>query len=135
MPKAEEWESWTVEKVNIMSEQREDEFAVLKPELEMLKSFCSITVYGGSGCEIIASNVNKAVGLEDLCKICHIPMSQTLAIGDNENDIEMLKAAKIGVAVSNATESTKSAADYICKDSYSRGVVEAVKRFVFHDKG
>jgi len=134
VPETEEWEIWTAEKVNIISEQKEQEFAALKSELDGLKPFYSITVYGLSGCEIIASKVNKAVGLTYLCNIYGVQLSQSLAIGDNENDIEMLKAAKIGAAVANATERTKAAADYICKNSYSQGVVEAVKHFILYDK-
>ena len=55
-----------------------------------------------------------------------------MACGDNANDIEMVKWAGIGVAVANATDALKAAADYICVNERSEGAEEAIKRFVLH---
>lgn len=52
-----------------------------------------------------------------------------MAIGDNENDLEMLQLAAIGVAVGNATETAKAAADYVCHATNTDGVVEAIEKF------
>jgi len=40
-------------------------------------------------------------------------MDRTISVGDNDNDASMLKSAKVGFAVENATESAKASADYI----------------------
>ena len=45
-----------------------------------------------------------------------------MAFGDNDNDYEMIQAAGIGVAMSNATDLVKSAADHIAKSNDEQGV-------------
>jgi hydroxymethylpyrimidine pyrophosphatase-like HAD family hydrolase len=126
-----DWEKGEpAEKVNIFSEEKAPLFAALLPQIKTLSQSYSIAVYGSSGCEIVSASVNKASALTELCGLYGVLREETLAIGDNENDNPMLKAAGLGAAVANAAESTKRAADYICRESYGRGVVEAVRRFV-----
>jgi Cof subfamily protein (haloacid dehalogenase superfamily) len=130
-----DWEKGEpAEKVNIFSEEKALSFAALLPQIKVLAESYSIAVYGSSGCEIVSRAVNKASALAELCKLYNVLEEETLAIGDNENDTPMLKAAGIGAAVANAVESTKRAADYICRESYSGGVVEAIRRFALTDE-
>lgn len=63
--------------------------------------------------EFTAKGVSKATALAALAEHLGIPMEQTLAIGDNGNDVEMIRAAGIGVAMGNAIPAAKAAADYI----------------------
>lgn len=63
--------------------------------------------------EIIPKGQNKGTGLEMLCNITGIKRENVIAMGDNENDIEMLEYAGLGVAVGNATDSVKKIADLI----------------------
>jgi hydroxymethylpyrimidine pyrophosphatase-like HAD family hydrolase len=53
-----------------------------------------------------------------------------MALGDAENDIEMLQLAGIGVAVGNASQILKDAADVVVADHNSDGVAEAIERYV-----
>ena len=52
-----------------------------------------------------------------------------MAFGDGENDIEMLKFAGIGVAMGNAKEKTKEAADYVTDTVENHGVLKALRHF------
>jgi Cof subfamily protein (haloacid dehalogenase superfamily) len=124
----------SAEKVNIFSEERAASFASLLPHVKALAESYSIAVYGSSGCEIVAGEVNKATALAELCALYGVPKEEVLAIGDNENDNSMLEAAGIGAAVANAVESTRLAADYLCRRSYAGGVVEAIRRFCFKEE-
>lgn len=63
--------------------------------------------------EILPKGSNKGVSVTKLCEVCGILPNRTIAVGDYDNDIEMLKAAHIGIAVANATENAKAAADLI----------------------
>ena len=81
--------------------------------------------------EFNAPGVNKGVGLLELARRLGVPRGETMAIGDNSNDVAMISAAGLGVAVANATSETRSAADYVCQKTNNEGAVaEAIERFV-----
>ena len=69
--------------------------------------------------ELLPKGVTKGLGLKMLAEFLNVDISKTIAVGDNENDIEMIRAAKIGVAVENATVELKKVADYITVDNNS----------------
>lgn len=71
--------------------------------------------------------VSKGAAMRELAVEMGIPTSEILAIGDSENDIEMLEAAGVGVAVANATPATRMAADVVTSRPHGDGFVEAVK--------
>ena len=60
-----------------------------------------------------------------------IPVSQTIAAGDECNDISMIRAAGTGCAVANALEEVKEAADYVTeRDNNHSAIAEIVERFL-----
>lgn len=71
--------------------------------------------------------VSKGAAMRELAVEMGIPTSEILAIGDSENDIEMIEAAGVGVAVANATPATRMAADVVTSRPHGDGFVEAVK--------
>jgi len=71
--------------------------------------------------------VNKGTGLVNIAELLGIPSNEFAAFGDSENDVEMLEAAGIGIAVGNADERARAAADYITKERYGLGVVEGLE--------
>ena len=80
--------------------------------------------------EIIPHGVNKGAGLGWLLAYLGIAAEAVLAIGDGENDIEMLQMAGIGVAMGNASQSVQEAANYVVGRNDDCGVAEALQRFV-----
>ena len=74
--------------------------------------------------------VNKGKGVAILARHLSVPMEQVMCIGDNENDLEMVEMAGIGVAMGNAVETVKCAADYVACDNDHAGVAEAIHRFI-----
>ncbi|MDA0747124.1 MAG: HAD hydrolase family protein [bacterium] len=62
---------------------------------------------GNDRIEVMHPEVNKAVALAAICKLCEVPISQALAIGDGDNDLPMLRAAGTGVLLENADEQTR----------------------------
>lgn len=71
------------------------------------------TYSGAFGIDILPTGVNKAVGLQRFVAQTGGQLSQVIAIGDTSNDVEMVKAAGLGVAMLNATPDLKSVADRI----------------------
>ena len=81
--------------------------------------------------EIMAPGVSKAAGLAGIARKYGFAMDEVLAVGDADNDLDMLEASGIGVAVANARETTKRVADFVTERSNNDGAVaEAVDRFV-----
>ncbi len=66
--------------------------------------------------ELLPSSAGKGNGIRFLAEYLHVPMSHTYAAGDAENDISMLEAAGTGIAMANATEAVKQAADIVTAD-------------------
>ena len=72
--------------------------------------------------EIIPSCINKGQGLLDTCHALGISANETVAFGDAENDIPMLKTAGIGVAMGNATAAVKASADAVTLSNNDDGI-------------
>ena len=80
---------------------------------------------------IAPDKINKNVGITYLSKVLNIPKENILAIGDNVNDIEMIKSAGVGIAVADAYDELKEVADYITNNSVSNGAFsEAIRTYI-----
>ncbi|WP_311516176.1 Cof-type HAD-IIB family hydrolase [uncultured Anaerococcus sp.] len=83
--------------------------------------------------EVNAKGVNKAVALKKVCDHYGIDLADTLAIGDNYNDVAMLEACGTSVAVANARLQVKDSADYVTKATNEEGAVaEAIEKFILN---
>ncbi len=80
--------------------------------------------------EINPKGVSKASALERVCEELGITMQQVLAAGDSLNDIKMIQAAGVGVAMGNAQDAIKQAADYVTETNEQDGVGKAIEKFV-----
>lgn len=76
--------------------------------------------------ELLPKNASKGNALLKLAEILNIPQNRVIAIGDNENDISMVKAAGLGVAVANAIPELKDVADFITVDNNSSAVAAII---------
>ena len=81
--------------------------------------------------EVLPADSDKSVALKWLSGYLNIPLTSVLAVGDAENDIEMLKTAGYSVAMQNAYEQVKKNADYITeKNNDENGLTEALEKFL-----
>lgn len=80
--------------------------------------------------EILAPGVNKGVGLAFLTSHLGLTPAQVMAVGDGENDREMLRFAGLAVAVGNAPPHIQTEADYVTASPAAYGVAEAIERLV-----
>ncbi|MCH5209357.1 MAG: Cof-type HAD-IIB family hydrolase [Oscillospiraceae bacterium] len=81
--------------------------------------------------ELLPKGVSKGEGLLRLADLLGINRTHTIGIGDNENDIELVRNAGTGIAVENAVEEVKRVADFITVDNNSHAidaVVNAIKK-------
>lgn len=83
-----------------------------------------------SSVEVNAKGIHKGIGLEKLCEYLNIPLSQTIVVGDADDDIEVLKKAGLAVAMGNANEKIKQLSDVIVSDNDHDGCVEVIEKYL-----
>lgn len=81
--------------------------------------------------EVNAAGATKGKALLGLAERLGIPREGTMAFGDGLNDLSMLEAAGVGVAMENACAEAKAAADYITLSNNDHGVAYAIGKFCF----
>ena len=84
--------------------------------------------------EFNSREATKGVALKKLAARLDIPIRETMAFGDDFNDIPMLQAAGIGVAMGNADEEVKQAADHVTDGCDNSGVAHAMKHFLWENE-
>lgn len=112
-----------------------DENGVLIDREEIRQYLCSnpdinVVCGGYNNLEFTRAGVDKGQGLIHLADHLGIPVEQTMAVGDTENDLEILKAARISVAMGNAIDEIKKNADYITLSNEEDGVAYAINHFI-----
>ena len=79
--------------------------------------------------EFFSSNVSKALSLERLAKHYGIKREEIIAFGDNFNDLEMIEYAGLGVAMQNAPDGVKAAADFVTVSNNEDGITYVLEKF------
>ena len=111
-------------KLLLMDHDTERLANVIRPQLEAIaeESGACVTQALPTMLELLPKGCSKAVGVSKLCDALGVNMStQLLALGDAENDAEMLRLASIGVAMGNASEKAKDAADFVMYETNNDG--------------
>lgn len=80
--------------------------------------------------EAMPLGTTKASALERLAKLLDIDSSEIMAIGDANNDIEMLQFAGLGVAMGNASDQVKALADAVTTSNEEEGVARAIEQYI-----
>jgi len=79
--------------------------------------------------EILDKRVTKGTGVKSLAEVLNIQPEEVMAIGDQENDIAMLEYAGVGVAMENAIDAAKEAANFVTRSNLEDGVAYAIEKF------
>ena len=80
--------------------------------------------------EVVPKGINKASAVSRLAEELGISMHQVMAFGDYDNDAEMLSAAGLGVAVGNASDSAKAAADIVIGACEENAVADFLRKLM-----
>lgn len=80
--------------------------------------------------DVMPLGVKKSSGLERLMRELHIDRSALMAFGDANNDLPMLEMAGFSIAMGNADEAVKKAADFVTKSNDEDGVAYAIQKFL-----
>ena len=108
--------------------QENGEFLNRKEVQEYLEKCPDIKVVDGgfNNLEFTKAGTNKAAGLKFLAGHLGMTMDKVMAVGDSENDIEMLREAGLGIAMGNSSSEVKEVADEITLDNEHEGVAAAI---------
>ena len=81
--------------------------------------------------ELVKKGVSKGNALAATAQEANVPLAETIAIGDSDNDLSMILQAGLGVAMKNGEAHVKAAADYITERSCEEnGVAEVIEKFI-----
>ena len=84
--------------------------------------------------EFVKKGVSKGNALRETAQKAGVPLSQVIAIGDSDNDLSMIQAAGLGIAVANGQAHVKAAADYITETTCQQdAVADVIQRFILPD--
>lgn len=97
--------------------------------LDSILDECAITSWNTTGIDIISRGGGKSQGIQKFLDEEGISRSEIMAFGDGENDMDMLKFAGIGVAMGNASDTVKAAADYVTDSVDDNGIEKALRHF------
>lgn len=86
-----------------------------------------------SNLECSPTGISKAEGLRVLCKHYGVDLSETIAVGDGDNDLAVLQTARFAVAMGNANERVKAVADAVVSTNDADGCAEAIYRYLLAD--
>ena len=85
--------------------------------------------HGDGIIEAVPKGTSKATGIAWLCEHLQIPIADTYALGDGVNDLEMLGLVGHGIAMGNASQVAKDAAEYVTTHIHEDGVLNALKHY------
>lgn len=106
-------------------------FITEEQEKEILPSIphCEIGRWYPAFTDVTAKGNTKQRGIDEIIRYFGIALDETMAFGDGGNDISMLHHASVGVAMGNAKEEVKAAADYVTTDVDEDGIANALRHF------
>ena len=125
-----------VEKITVNFKEKDGILLWEKEIRERLsKEFPDCAVVKGvpTNLEITDEQATKGNAILKLGELLGISREEIMVCGDSQNDMEMIKAAGLGVAMGNAMPEVKKAADYITLSNEEDGVAAAIEKFVIGD--
>ena len=98
-------------------------------EMMSLIDIAEITYWHEGAVDIVPKGISKPLGINRILEKYSIPLEASLAIGDGENDADMLRHCAIGIAMGNSCKEAKEAADYVTSDIDADGIWLALKHY------
>lgn len=114
--------------IDIEGQERLVEF---QKQHEKLLAQCNVFFSQNECLEICPKDTDKGSAVNYIRRFLGVPQEHTVAVGDERNDIPMIRAAHVGVAVENGHPDIKKAANYITShDSAHGAIAEVIDKFI-----
>lgn len=115
-------------KFGYYTENNDSRLLILKQLMEW--GIFEITNSHPNNLEINPKGISKASGIQEVCKLLGIDMSEVVTMGDSLNDLAMIQAAGLGVAMGNAQEELKAAADLVTVTNNEHAVARIIREHI-----
>lgn len=112
------------------SQEKLDEVARVIEQMEGIDTVSSLAL----ALDIGPADCDKGKALEAVGKVLGIEAEEMMAMGDNDNDQEMIRFAGIGIAMGDATKAAKATADHCMEKEDGHGVLQALDRFLSNEQ-
>ena len=114
----------------LMSVQPEELPQVQKEIAAFLPESLTVVQTAAFYLEVIPKVINKGQGIRDICKVLGLSTEEVISFGDAANDIPMLREAGMGVAMGNAAEPVKAAANMVTLSNNEDGIAAALEKLL-----
>lgn len=104
----------------------------LEPQMkEIWEGHCAVSYSSNRYMEFNKIGIDKGAGLKHLADVLGVDISECIAVGDNYNDLPMLRVAGLSVAAANAVEDVKKVCDVTTQADNNQGVIaEIIERYI-----
>ena len=127
---AEEMASFRSGKANVVTFGLEDTLKALELLEKEFGGRVELAVSDKCSVDITPKDVSKATTMLEAAAVLGISQEETIAFGDTDSDAGMIRAAGMGVAMANASDVAKAAAEYIAPSNDEEGVAQVLEKFV-----
>ena len=110
-----------------------DEYQGLSHDGTGRERFYDVLLSSEGNLEFVLPHTTKGTAVEALAKYWGFSPDEVMTLGDNENDLSMLRFAGAGVAMGNAKPNIKEAARYVTTDNNHQGVAKAIYSAIAHN--
>ena len=117
-------------KVVLMTDSRSENAAVIAGLQRQIGDRARVLASSPTIIEVIIPGVSKAQAMSWVAERLGVGREETMAIGDGDNDVEILEWAALGVAMGNGSAAAKAAADWIAPSVEEDGLAAALHRFI-----
>ena len=84
--------------------------------------------------ELINRKFDKGTGIKAICCFLGCSLADTIGFGDSDNDLTMLRAAGLGIAMGNAAQNIRLTADAVTASNAECGVAQAIETYILEEK-
>ena len=117
--------------IKILMSVRPEELAEVQKQIAaFLPETLTVVQTAAFYLEVIPKVINKGQGIRDICAVLGIDPSEVISFGDAANDIPMLREAGMGVAMGNAAEAVKAAANMVTLSNNDDGIAVALEKLL-----
>lgn len=121
---ADHWGKWEISKLSCATDHADRVHC-----FQELEQYYDYMIHNEAVVEMVPKGFHKGTGIARVCELLEMDIADTFAFGDSVNDLGMLKAAGIGVAMGNGTDEVKRAADYVTASLTEDGIWKACRHF------